>query len=113
MFGQTETMSCVSWSLTLAQEGLGLEAPHQLAASGSITASHVESITTHRMFMVAGEKSTEELRRRLPTVKIASAKSRMESIDATLSPDVLQLITRQGCKFVAHCSPSCRSGSSF
>ena len=44
--------------------------------------------------MVAGEKSTEELRRHLQTVKMASAKSRTESIGATLSPDVLQLVNQ-------------------
>ena len=44
--------------------------------------------------MVTGEKSTEELRRHLQTVKMASAQSRMESIDATLSPDVLQLVNQ-------------------
>ena len=42
--------------------------------------------------MVAGEKSTEELRRHPQTVKMASAKSRI--IDGTLSPDVLQLVNQ-------------------
>ena len=102
LFGQTEPLPCKLRQLVTlspAQGGLGLpnlrlEAPYQFAASASITASHVESIATQSIFMVAGEKSTEELRRHLQIVKMASAKSRMESIDATLSPDVLQLVNQ-------------------
>ena len=82
---------------------LRLAAPYQFAASASITASHVESIATQSIFMVAGEKSTEELRRHLQTVKMASAKSRMESIDATLSPDVLQLVNQSRDKSASSC----------
>ena len=86
-------------TLSPAQGGglpnLRLEAPNQFAASVSISASHVEFITTQSIFMVAGLKSREELRRHLQTVKMASAKSRMERIiDATLSPDVLQLVNQ-------------------
>ena len=52
-------------TLTPAQGGLGVpdlrfEAPQQFAASTSITAPHVDSITTQSMFMVAGENSTKE-----------------------------------------------------
>ena len=58
-------------TLTPAQGGLGVpdlrfEAPQQFAASTSITAPHVDSITTQSMFMVAGENSTEELKRQKP-----------------------------------------------
>ena len=55
-------------TLTPAQGGLGIpdlrfQAPKQFAASTSITAPHVDSITIQSMFMVAGENSTEELKR--------------------------------------------------
>ena len=55
-------------TLTPAQGGLGVsdlqfEAPQQFAASTSITALYVDSITTQSMFMVTGENSTEELKR--------------------------------------------------
>jgi len=54
--------------LTPAKGGLGapdlrFEAPQQFAASTTITASHVDSITAQSTFMVAGENSTEELKR--------------------------------------------------
>ena len=42
---------------------LQFEASQQFAASTSITSLHVVSITTQSMFMVAGENSTEELKR--------------------------------------------------
>ena len=51
--------------------------------------------------MMAGKKSTEELRRHLQTVKMASAKSRMGRIDATLSLDVLQLVNQSRDKVVS------------
>ena len=50
---------------------------------------HVDSITTQCMFMVAGENSTEELKRQHQALKTASVKSRMESIDSTLPSDLL------------------------
>ena len=77
-------------TLTPAQGGLGVpdlrfEAPQQFAASTSITAPHVDSITTYSMFMVAGENSTEELKRQHQALKTASVKSRMESIEGFYS----------------------------
>ena len=67
-------------TLTPGQGGLGVpdlqfEAPQQFVDSTSITASHVDSITTQFMFMVAGENSTEELKRQHQALKTASVKS--------------------------------------
>ena len=97
LFGQTEPLPSdlrQLVTLTPAQGGLGVpdlrfEAPQQFAASTSITAPHVDSITTYSMFMVAGENSTEELKRQHQALKTASVKSRMESIDSTLPSDLL------------------------
>ena len=85
--------------MTPAQGRLGVlnlrfEAPQQFAASTSITASHVDSITTHSMFIVGGENSTEELKRQHQTLKTASVKSRMESIDSTLPSNLLQSVNQ-------------------
>ena len=60
------------------------------AASRSITAPQVDSITTQSMFMVAGENSIEELKRQHQALKTASVKMRMESIDSTLPSDLLR-----------------------
>ena len=70
LFGQTEPLPSdlrQLVTLTPAQGGLGVpnlrfKDPQQFAASTSITAPHVDSITTQSMFMVAGENSTEELK---------------------------------------------------
>ena len=91
LFGQMEPLPSdlrQLVTLTAAQGGLGVpdlrfEAPQHFAASTLITAPHVDSITTQSMFMVAGENSTEELKRQLQALKTASVKSRMESIDST------------------------------
>ena len=56
---------------------LQYEAPQQFAASTTITASHVDSITTQSTFMMAGEKSTGKLKRQHQALKTASVKSRM------------------------------------
>ena len=45
--------------------------------------------------MVAGERSTEELKRQHQASKIASVKSRMESIDSTLPSDLLRRFHHQ------------------
>ena len=66
LFGQREPLPSnlrQLVTLTPAQGGLGVpdlqfEAPQQFAASTTITASHVDSITTQNTFMMAGEKST-------------------------------------------------------
>ena len=96
LFGQTEPLPSdlrQLVTLTPAQGGLGVpdlrfEAPQQFAASTLITAPHVDSITTQSMFMVAGENSTEELKRQHQALKTAPVKSRMESIDSTLYPSI-------------------------
>ena len=86
-------------TLTPAQGGLGapdlrFEATQQFSASTSIAASHLDSITTHSMFMVAGENSTKEFKRQHQALKTASAKSRMESIDSTLPLDLLRSVNQ-------------------
>ena len=71
LFGQTNPLSSTLRqlvTLTPAQGGLGIpefpfEAPQQFAVFMSITEPLVDSITTQSMFMVAGEKSAEELKR--------------------------------------------------
>ena len=102
LFGQTEPLPSnlrQLVTLTPAQGGLGVpdlrfEAPQQFAASTTITASHVDSITKQSTFMVAGERSTEELKRQHQALKIASVKSRMESIDSTLPSDLLRSVNQ-------------------
>ena len=102
LFGPTEPLPSdlrQLVALTPAQGGLGVpdlrfEAPQQFAASTSITAPHVDSITTQSMFMVAGENSTEELKRQHQALKTASVKSRMESIDSTLPSDLLRSVNQ-------------------
>ena len=69
---------------------LQFETPQQFAASTTITASHVDYITTQNTFMMADEKSTEELKKQHQALKTASVKSRTESIDSTLPPDLLR-----------------------
>ena len=72
-------------TLTPAQGGLGIpdlrfQAPKQFAASTSITAPYVDSITIQSMFMVAGENSTEELKRQHQTLtEIENGKYRFHS----------------------------------
>ena len=68
LFAQTEPLPSdlrQLVTLTPAQRGrnipdLRFEAPPLFAASTLITPSHVDSITTQSMFMVASENSTEE-----------------------------------------------------
>ena len=69
-------------TLTPSQGGLAVpdlrfEAPQQFAASTSITAPHVDSITTQSMFIGESENPTEELKRQHQALKTASVKSRM------------------------------------
>ena len=44
--------------------------------------------------MVAGENSTEELKRQHQASKTASVKSRMESVDSTLPSDLLRSVNQ-------------------
>ena len=102
LFGQTEPLPSdlrQLVTLTPAQGGLGVpdlrfEAPQQFAASTSITAPHVDSITTQSMFMVVGENSTKELKRQHQALKTESVKLRMESIDSTLPSDLLRSVNQ-------------------
>ena len=64
------------------------------AASWSITAPQIDSITTQSMFMVAGENSIEELKRQHQALKTASVKMRMESIDSTLPSDLQRSVNQ-------------------
>ena len=99
LFGQSELLpNEVRRLATLAtgQGGQGIpdlksEAPQQFAASRLITAAHVDSITSQSSIMVPGERSTEELKRHQQSLKRASAKEKMDSIDSSLSPDLLRL----------------------
>ena len=112
--GSPSLLICVGVvTLTPAQGGLGVpdwrfEAPQQFAASTSITAPHVDSITTYSMFMVAGENSTEELKRQHQALKTASVKSRMEGIDSTLPSRICcSQLTNRETRVWAHGSPQC------
>ena len=104
LFGQTEPLpsdlrQLMIITLTPAEGGLGVpdlrfEAPQQFATSTLITAPLVHSITTQSIFMVAGENSTEELKRQHQALKTASVKSRMESVDSTLPSDLLRSVNQ-------------------
>ncbi|CAH3168283.1 unnamed protein product [Porites lobata] len=102
LFGQSEPLpNEVRRLATLAtgQGGLGIpdlksEAPQQFAASRLITTAHVDSITSQSSIMVPGERSTEELKRHQQSLKRASAKEKMDSIDSSLSPGLLRLVNQ-------------------
>ena len=87
MFGQSEPLpNEVRRLATLAtgQGGLGIpdlksEEPQQFAASRLITTAHVDSIT---------------LQRHQQSLKRASAKEKMDSIDSSLSPGLLRLVNQ-------------------
>ena len=86
-------------TLATGQGGLGIpdlksEAPQQFAASRLITTAHVDSITSQSSIMVPGERSTEELKRHQQSLKRASAKEKMDSIDSSLSPGLLRLVNQ-------------------
>ena len=102
LFGQSEPLpNEVRRFATLAtgQGGLGIpdlksEAPQQFAASRLITTAHVDSITSQSSIMVPGERSTEELKRHQQSLKRASTKEKMDSIDSSLSPGLLRLVNQ-------------------
>ena len=90
---------CLLVNLQAAQGDLGMpnlraKAPQQFAASKSITTAHVDSITSQRTFMAPGESSTEELKRHHRQLKMARDKEKLESIDSTLSLDLLRLVNQ-------------------
>ena len=102
LFGQSEPLpNEVRRLATLAtgQGGLGIpdlksEEPQQFAASRLITTAHVDSITSQSSIMVPGERSTEELKRHQQSLKRASAKEKMDSVDSSLSPGLLRLVNQ-------------------
>ena len=59
-----------------------------------ITTAHVDSITLQSSIMMPGERSTEELKRHQQSLKRASAKEKMDSIDSSLSPGLLRLVNQ-------------------
>ena len=75
-----------------------VEVHHKLrradVALASNSTARIDSITTQSMFMVAGENSTEELKRQHQALRTASVKSRMESIDSTLPSDLLRSVNQ-------------------
>ena len=72
---------------------LRAKAPQQFVGSESITTAHVDSITSQRTFMAPGESSTE-LKRHHRQLKMARDKEKLESIDSTLSLDLLRLVNQ-------------------
>ena len=91
---------CELITLTPAQGGggggLGIpdlttEAPQQYPASNIFTKQHVESIKSQSEIMNTDEQLVEELKRDLRTLKAENTKSKIESIDASLNPDLLRL----------------------
>ena len=102
LFGQDEPLSdelCELVTLTPAQGGLGVpnlrvETPMQYAASKIFTKHHVESIKCQSVEMRPSEQSIDDLKKIQQTIKMETAKSRMDNIDASLSPEVLCLVTQ-------------------
>ena len=76
-------------TLTPAQGGLGVpnlkpEASLQYAASKLFTKHHVESINAKELRWDRVSKSIDDLKRIQQTVKAKTARSRVDSIDASL-----------------------------
>ena len=102
LFGQVEPLPGELrqlFTLTPAQGGLGIsdlriDAPQQYAASTSITTSHVESILTQRPFKTKGDVSTEDRKIYHQSLKTASVKARMETIDFSLSNELMRLVNQ-------------------
>ena len=95
---------------------LRAEVPQQFAGSKSITTAHIDSFSSQSTFMAPGESSTEELKRHHQSLKRVRHKERMESIDTTLSQDLLRLVNQsrdtEGRKFLVKCDASRRLGLS-
>ena len=100
LFGQEKRPSdelCELVTLTPAQGGLGVpnlkaEAPLQYAPSKLFTKNHIDSIKCQSPDLRPSEQSIDDLKRIQNTIKMEIAKIRMDSIDASLSPDVLCLV---------------------
>lgn len=118
LFGQAEPLPdelSELLTLTPAQGGLGIpdlttEAPQQYSASKTFTKQHVESIKSQSEVMNTNEQLVEELKRDLRTLKAENAKSKIESIDASLNPEPHTASQRQRCKFLAECLTPQRPG---
>jgi hypothetical protein len=97
LFGQEEPLADELVTLTPVQGGLGVpnlrfEAPQKYAASKVLTEQHVNSIRCQSVSMEPCEQSIDDLKRIQQAIKTETAKSRMDSIDASLPPDVLSLV---------------------
>ena len=68
------------------------EAPLQYAASKLFTKNHVDSIKCQSADLGPSEQSIDDLKRIQNAIKMETAKIRMDSIDASLTPDVLYLV---------------------
>ena len=99
LFGQTEPLPdelSELVTLTQAQGGLGIrdlttEALQQYSASKTFTKQHVKAIRFQSEFMNTNQQLVEELKRDLRTLKAKSTKFKIESIDASLNPELLRL----------------------
>ena len=83
-------------NLSTAQGGIGIpdlkrESSEQFNASLDITAPHLNSIVTQSSTIPAREL-TEERKREINAQRRAAAKSRIDRIDESLSPDLLQAV---------------------
>ena len=83
-------------NLTPAQGGMGIpdlkgEGPEQYKASTQITALHVDSIVAQSSTMPEREQ-LEGLKREVNTQRRAATKFRIDRIDESLSPDLLQAV---------------------
>ena len=67
------------------------EAPQQYSASKAFTKQHVEFIKSQSEIMNTDEQLVEELKRDMRTLKAENTKSKIESIDASLNPELLRL----------------------
>ncbi|XP_068759883.1 uncharacterized protein [Montipora capricornis] len=101
LFGQAEPLpdelsELVTLTPAHEQGGLGIpdlttEAPKQYSPSNTFTKQHVESIKFQSGIMNTNEQLVEELKRDLRTLKAENTKSKIESIDESLSPELLRL----------------------
>ena len=104
--------SASAFNLTPVQGKLGIPnlrflAPQQFAASTSITALHVDSITTQTMFMVVGENSTEELKNNVKPWKLRQW-NREWKVLIPLYPQICcGQLTNQETRVRAHGLPQC------
>ena len=99
LFGQTEPLPKeLSRIMTMPPTlgGLGMpaledESPQQYAASQTITASHVESITTQSTTIPT---AAEDVKKQQQSLKAENLRLKSEEIDASLPPDLLRQVTQ-------------------